>query len=79
MIKVKIVLHSARTGEKSLLGDVVIWNDGTGTTKRGNYGFLVRGRKATKILAKGEVRDFPRKSRTAVELLKRCLNAIKVR
>ncbi len=77
MIRTGVYLHSAITGKVSLLGQVDIWNDATGTGTRGNYRFCVRGKR--KVLAEGEIKDFPRKSRSALELLRRCLEAAQVR
>jgi hypothetical protein len=78
MIKTGIYLHSAITGEVSLLNRIEIWNDATGTPTRGNYRFRIFGKRG-KLIAEGELKDFPRRSYTSVELLKRCLNSVKTR
>lgn len=45
MIVVKIELHSAITRQMTEIARAVIYNDGTGTDNRGNYGaFSCRGR-----------------------------------
>lgn len=37
MIEVRVILHSARTGQSTVLGRTYITNDGTGTTDARNY------------------------------------------
>lgn len=82
MIRIKIELLSARTGLISRIGEIDIWNDATGTHKRGNYKFVLRkmdnhGRVSS--IKDGELKGFPRLSYTVFELLKRCLNTLKLR
>ncbi len=88
MIKVTIELWPFGVeSEKETLGEMFIWNDGTGTPGRGNYKFWWgRGRNSLDELRsvklgdkkpKGELKGFPRKSYSAFELVKRCLNAVK--
>lgn len=81
MIVVKVELHSARTGEISELGRMIIANDGTGTGKRGNYNVKV-GRKGQtdrelwhKPQRTGEVKDYPRLSLNIWHLVVRALLA----
>lgn len=63
---------------------IVIWNDGTGTHARGNYKYRI-GRKhgdenphdlaigEAKPYRQGEIKGFPRRSLTEVDLLARVL------
>ena len=72
---------------RKVIGEMAIYNDGTGTPERGNYKAWWGGRKDnTKqinefrlgdVPAKSEVNDYPRKSYNVFELLRRCLNAEK--
>ncbi len=90
MIKVIVELHPfGSEADKRVLGEMIVWNDGTGSPSRGNYKFwfgrgantLAEQRKVRKgdVPPKGEVRDFPRKSYSVFELLKRCLNSTEAR
>jgi hypothetical protein len=73
--------------EKVQLGEMFIWNDGTGTGTRGNYKFWYGGGKngLNELRSvqlgdnppKGVLKNFPRKSYTVFELIKRCLNEVK--
>lgn len=76
MIVVELHLKSAvSTTRDRLLGKVLIANDGTGLKNRGYY--EVRAFRPTSLrLHKGRVENFPRKSRSALELLRRALNAL---
>lgn len=76
MLVVRIELWSARTGKKTELGAMVISNTG-GTAARGDYEVRVartfeRLRKG-KLWRTGEVKDFPRRSLLAWDLLLRAL------
>lgn len=55
MIEITIRLHSAKTGEVTELGRMVICNDGTGDENRGNYNVYL-GRKGANI---SRTRDAP--------------------
>jgi hypothetical protein len=70
MIVVRVELHSAVTGKIKEIARAVIYNDGTGTGRRGNYkAFAVKGRQepmtpkemwqGTK-LRESEVKDYRR-------------------
>lgn len=61
------------------LGRIVISNIGTGTATRGNYVVMAGRGKPTgkpKRTYSAMVNDFPRKSRSGLELLRRALNAL---
>ena len=76
MIRVSFNLVSARgPGRDRLLGTVMLRNDGTGSPGKGNYTVRVDrgGGGRTRI---GRVLDFPRRSRSVFELLRRALNDI---
>lgn len=80
MIVVKIELHSAITGKVEEIGRTVIWNEGTGTAKRGNYGAKVIRRgvmnshpKASDVVRTGAVDDYPRLSYNIWRLVIRAL------
>ena len=85
MIVVKVELHSARTGEVTTLGQMIIDNISGGGigrhAKRADYRARV-GRKgqelrqvAEKPLREGEVRDYPRLSYNVWRLVLRALRA----
>jgi hypothetical protein len=77
MIRVHIELESARGPHRDrTLGWVIIRNDGTShSLSRGNYTVEARrpGGRRERVTA---VRNFPRQSRSALELLRRALNAL---
>ena len=74
MLKVTIDLISANGSEyDKRLGTAIIYNDATGTPTRGNYVAELHGQSG-KLLHLTEVRDFPRKTRTAWDLLYRALD-----
>jgi len=88
MIKVTIeLLPFGSEADKTTLGEMFIWNDGTGSSNRGNYKFWygAKGNTMAELRKvklgdkppKGVLLDFPRKSYSAFELVKRCLNAVK--
>jgi len=76
MIIVTLQLRSARGRQHDKnLGTVLIANDGTGNAGRGHYNVVTsRGPRAKKH--HGRVENFPRDSRSALELLRRALNAV---
>lgn len=76
MIRVLLSLQSARGRlHNRVLGIVLIANDGTGTAARGNYDVVARkGLKGFDRVS--AVKDFPRKSQSALELLRRALNRL---
>ena len=57
---------------KKILGRGIIFNDGTGDQKVGNYGFKLWG-KRNAVWKEGAVTKFPRLRRNAWDLLYRCL------
>ena len=74
MIRVTLDLDSALGADRDrLLGTVNIINVG-GDAQRGNY--TVMARNGSGRLRYAVVKNFPRKSRTALELLRRALNAL---
>ena len=84
MIVIKIELHSARTKEITLLGSMVIANDGTSKDhKRGNYLVGVANKKdaadlklaMSRPLRTGVVKDFPRLSYNVWRLVLRALKS----
>jgi hypothetical protein len=75
VIRIEIHLVSAVHPDRSrFLGSVLIANDGTGDKSRGNYTAAATRDGRRKYF--GVVRGFPRRSRSALELLRRALNAI---
>lgn len=66
MLIVKVELHNANTGEISEIARAVIYNDGTGTSEKGNYGARTwRGRTQEdldkrKVQRVGAVHGYPR-------------------
>ena len=73
MLEVKMNLHSAITGKSSTLVKIIICNDGSGTHTRGNYIWSIYGRRG-QLLKRGELKNWPRNSKTAAALLQRVLN-----
>jgi hypothetical protein len=78
MIVVRIELKSAVSAARNReLAAIVIANEGTGDTARGNYtAIATRVGGPTRRHYDGRVEGFPRKSRSVLELLRRALNAI---
>jgi hypothetical protein len=76
MIRVHIELESALSPHRDrTLGWVTITNDGTShSPSRGNY--TVEARRPGGRERVTAVRNFPRQSRSALELLRRALNAL---
>lgn len=77
MIRVNIEIIPFGVGEPRRLASVIIVNDGTGTAKRGNYRYSIF-KKRLRLWKAGELKNFPRASRDALELLKRVLNQEKL-
>ncbi len=75
MIIVTIELQSAITNKRSKLGVMHICNDGTGTTKLGNYFAHVmrKGGAWNKPQRLGKVYDYPRASYSVWRLVMRAL------
>lgn len=75
MITVTVALHSAVHPRRSReLASIVIVNDGTGNSRQGNY--QVAATRHRRRVYRASVQDFPRRSRSALELLRRGLNAL---
>lgn len=77
MIVIKVELHSAITGRVKTLGQARIWNKGTGTMKRGNYGVGVHRKDDPNgpYLRTGDVDNYPRLSYSMWRLVIRALLA----
>ena len=75
MIVVKIELHSAISKEVTLLGEILISNDGTGTEHQGNYDAIFY-KKDSKIWKREKLFSFPRKRLNVFYLLQRVLMKI---
>ena len=81
MIVVKVELHSAVTGRKSLLYQTIIANDGTGDLTKGNYDVAV-GRRGDADLRhiwsssrrRARIEKYPRLSSHVLNLVARALN-----
>jgi hypothetical protein len=72
MIIVRIELRSARSENRNRpLGAMTVANIG-GTATRGDYAYALQ-RPGGRV-RQGEVKGFPRKQKSALELLRRCLN-----
>ena len=75
MIKTIVELYPAGYyNKKKLLGEMEIWNDLSGTLNRGNYKYIIKGKRKT--LKEGRYENFPRKSCNVWNLLKRILRQI---
>lgn len=73
MIITRMMLHSAITGGITELVKIKISNDGTGTQKRGNYRWTITGKRGRKM-KEGRLVNWPRLSKTPLELLQRIIN-----
>lgn len=77
MIVVKVELHSAVTGAVTEIGRMVISNDGTGTSNRGNYDArLMRRGTVDRVQRRGRIEGYPRKSLSVWTLVARALQAV---
>lgn len=86
MLVLKLELHSAITGKVTTLGSMLIANDGSGSTSRGNYfGETYRKgndswlklplfRNRPKAVRKGTVAGYPRKTLPVWCLVKQMLD-----
>jgi hypothetical protein len=76
MIEVKIVLDSFGLGvQRKDLATITIVNDGSGTPLRGNY-IVTRYASNGRELESARVENWPRKSKTPVDLLAKALSAL---
>lgn len=57
----------------SQLVRIVIVNDGTGSTHRGNYDYVIYG-KRNRELKRGRIPYWPRQSKTPIKLLQAVIN-----
>ncbi len=82
MIKITVELISAIDGHREMLGEAIIYNDGTGTPTRGNY-HAIFGKKGKTVppgllpeyaYRTSEVKNFPRQTKNAWWLLCAALN-----
>lgn len=89
MLVVRVELHSAITGVTSEIARMIIANDGTGTNGRGNYwGRTAKGviknyhmspaaiMLDPRLMAKGNVENYPRRHRHVWNLVARMLKAM---
>lgn len=75
MIIITAELVSAIDGHHEVLGQAVIYNDGTGTATKGNYEVLLN-RKRMRVWKQGHVDGFPRKRLNVWDLMYRGLREI---
>lgn len=77
MIVVRIELHSARLSTVKEIGRAYIFNDATGTARRGNYNAMVCRKsnlsKGGPPLRRGRVEDYPRRAYNVWRLVMRAL------
>lgn len=83
MLEVTINLIPRGYGTPKCKAVVRITNDGTGSVTRGNYQYTIFKANRLEIFRlkafrRGELKNFPRKSRGSLELLKRILNQEKL-
>lgn len=72
MIHVSVWLKPASGLPARRLCDGIIYNDGTGTSARGNYTYILRLQRQ-RVWRKGSLENFPRKRLNAWHLLYRVL------
>ena len=74
MIRVNMELESAIHPSRSRrLVEIVICNDGTGTSAIGHYDFTIKGR-AGQVLKKGRIENWRRNDKSACALLQHVIN-----
>ena len=76
MIVVKVELHSALTGQITLLGKALIANTGTGTATRGNYWMDLMGRNNVAMKDRVRIENWPRKAKHPWALVARMLREV---
>ncbi len=76
MIKVKVELHSAITGQVTSLGELVIFNDGTGTEYLGNYVTRQLSRAGNIVGRSGTVSEHPRLRESIWRLVRKSLESL---
>ncbi len=75
MIDIKINMVRWGVGEPEQMASIRIYNDGTGSRRRGNYKYEIK--KTLGKMKSGELKNFPRQSYDVIELLRRVLNSNK--
>lgn len=73
MIQIDMVLHSAITRKTSQLVKINIINDGTGTIRKGNYSYTIRG-KRNQLLKEGVIKNWSRIAKPPLALLQEVIN-----
>lgn len=88
MLVVRVEMHSAITGKTTEIARMIIANDGQGTPSRGSYwGVAAKGVTrgpmvpaavvhASRTMARGEVKEYPRRSKHVWHLVTRMLTAM---
>jgi len=77
MIVVKVELHSARTGEVSEIGRMLVINDGSGSLEKGNYLIrLLRRGSTSKVQREARVTGHARQSYSVWVLVAKALWAV---
>ncbi len=62
-----------RESEKRTLASMVIVNDGTGSETRGNYDYLVAGKRGLVGMGRGRIENWHRQSQHVWKLVRRVL------
>lgn len=81
VVKVELWRHG-NENDVTEIGRLYVINDGTGTKERGNYELYLCRRGTTErppdgvYTGKGRIKDYPRKSYPAWELIRRGLNKL---
>lgn len=78
MLEVTINLIPHGYGTPQCKACIRITNDGTGSLSSGNYQYTIFKTNRLRTFRRGELKNFPRRSRSALELLKRILNQEKL-
>lgn len=77
MIEVSMMLNSYGLGtDCKQIGKITITNDGTGSYTRGNYIIRQFARGSNRVVRKGEVKNWPRLTKSPVQLLAACLKSL---
>lgn len=76
MIVVKVELHSAITGQITLLGKAIIANDGRGTCASGNYWMDLRGKNNVAMKDRVRIEKWPRQAKHVWALVARMLQEV---
>lgn len=74
MIDVKMILNTHGLGKQvSQLVRILIINDGTALANRGNYDYIIYGRR-NRELKRGRIVNWPRQSKAPIKLLQAVIN-----